>query len=104
MSASQPPAKISVLLNHPKAVVSHIELQPGGIVPRHAHPTPYVLHPHTDGKVRRTTYQGSTVIKTEDVDYTKDQPFYVDAGAPGTETTIENLSPHPVLSSKIQIR
>lgn len=87
-----------------KADGHHVQvmtLEPGATIPPHAHATGYIVYPHTDMHVIRTTHHAGKAVREDTVHATALAPYAVAATAPGYEITVTNKSDHIIVFGKI---
>jgi hypothetical protein len=98
-----PDATVTPLFKNHKVVVSRIEVPAGGTIPPHSHTRDYVVLPHVDGRIKKTTISAGNVVKEEDIDLSPSQPYWITAPGPGVQTTSVNTGTGPVIFSKIEL-
>lgn len=81
--------------------VQVMTIAPGATIPPHAHLTGYIVYPHTDMHVTRTTHQGVLVVKKETVHAKAMEPYSVSATEPGQQISVTNHSDQIIVFGKI---
>ena len=94
---------VNVLLKHPSAIVSKIQLAPGAETPIHAHQHDYVVHPQAATTLVKTTYRDGAVIGTETIEHKPNEPYFVFKSANGTSFSLKNVGASAMLCDKTQI-
>ena len=95
--------KVDVLLKHPSAIVSKIQLAPGAETPLHTHQHDYVVHPQAAATLVKTTYKDGAVVSTETVEHKANEPYFVFKSADGTSFSLKNVGTSAMLCDKTQI-
>ena len=97
---STEPYTVKTLLKHEHMTILHVHLAPGHATPKHSHAHDYIVRPHQDTTLTKTTYKDGAVVGTETVEHKAGVPYPVAKSEDGTEFTITNSGTAAMLCDK----
>ena len=97
---SAEPYTVKTLLKHDHMTILYVHLAPGHATPKHSHKHDYIVRPHQDTTLTKTTYKDGAVVGTETVEHKAGVPYPVAKSEDGTEFTITNAGNAAMLCDK----